>query len=289
MRRVAIIRVWPLVIAGAVLTMTPPASAWHAAGHMITVQIAYDELSDGARREVDRLVAVLADFSPRRDHAVTASLWADDLKRQGVAAFDRWHYVNRPFRDGFTGAVSPAATDNIVWAIEQAVSTLRGEAGDLAKAWMLRFLLHLVGDIHQPLHCASRFSARHPEGDRGGNDFLLTGRHEQLHAYWDHGADAFPVLDGKDWPAQVRRWTDATTRAAPKSSVPHWRQSDPETWARESFELAEAVVYRGVSEGSEPSAAYEARAQRIVHRRLALGGYRLAALLDDVFAGAPAQ
>lgn len=272
--------VW-LVVSAA---QAPTALAWHATGHMITAQIAYDDLTEDARAEVDRLVAVLAGFPPLRDHAVTASLWPDDLKLQGVEAFDHWHYMNQPIREGFEGEIPPSATENVLWAIDQAVTTLRGDGSDFAKALMLRLLLHLVGDIHQPLHCATRYSKALPSGDRGGNDFPLRGRYEQLHWLWDFGAGAFPALDEVSWRKPVRRHSDATKRAMPKDAVPHWKETDPRAWAEESFALARDVVYRGISPGSEPTPEYLVRAREVIRRRLAVGGYRLGALLNDIFA-----
>ncbi len=260
-----------------------PATAWHATGHMITVQIAYDGLTPAARREVDRLIATLADFAPERDHAVTASLWADDLKRQGLEAFASWHYINLPYNAGRLPRVAPPREDNVIWAVAEATSVLRSDAADLPKAMMLRFLLHLAGDLHQPLHCASRFTAEHADGDRGGNDFPIRHPYQHLHAFWDYGAGAFPEYDGGDWQSMVRRLTDELVLAMPRSAVPEWRRSDPEQWAEESHRLAIEAAYDGIEEGDEPSAEYAERTRAVVRRRLALGGYRLGALLNDIF------
>ncbi len=272
-----------LVLIGAWSLMPGSAVAWHANGHMIMTQIAYDDLTPAARQEVDRLIVVLAGYAPERGHAVTASLWADDLRHQGLEAFSGWHYVDLPYNPGHLARVAPPRDENVVWAIGEATSALRGDAGDLPKAMMLRFLLHFVGDLHQPLHCASRFTAEHPEGDRGGNDFPIRHQYQDLHAYWDHGAGAFPELDVGDWPLAVRRHADELLRAVPRSAVPEWRVSEPEKWAQESHRVAVTAVYDGIEEGAAPSAEYAARARQVVRRRLALGGYRLGALLNEIF------
>lgn len=250
---------------------------------MITVQIAYDELTPMARREVDRLTEILADFAPERDHAVTASLWADDLKLQGLEAFASWHYIDLPYNPDRLAQVAQPRADNVLWAVAEATSVLRGEAADLPKAMMLRFLLHLVGDLHQPLHCVSRFTAEHTDGDRGGNDFPIRHPYEHLHGYWDAGAGAFPEVDDGDWRPAIRRLTDELVLAVPRSSVPEWRLSEPEQWAQESHQLAVDVAYHGIEEGAEPSAEYAERARGVIRRQLALGGYRLGALLNDIF------
>ncbi|MCP3958067.1 MAG: hypothetical protein GY719_09460 [bacterium] len=285
MRSMFLIRVLPLV-AAALFLAPNPARAWHDVGHMVTAQIAYDELSDDARDEVDRLIGLLSDLS-ERDHAVTAAVWADDLKRQGLEAFNTWHYINLPFAAEGTAA-PPSRQENVVWAIDQAATTLRGDAGDLAKALMLRLLIHFVGDVHQPLHCVSRVTAEQPEGDRGGNDFPLAGEEHDLHAFWDSGAGALPSWDGGAWRPMVRRLASELTRSMPKSALPGWSDPDPEAWARESLDLAITAAYDGIAEGAEPTPEYTARAREIVRRRLVLGGYRLGALLNDVFAARPA-
>lgn len=276
--------------AGSCLLAPGQAGAWHATGHMITAQIAYDALTDEARAEVDRLIALVAEFTPGGDHAVTASLWSDELKRQGVEAFDSWHYINLPYRAAGDGVAAPAPRpENVVWAIGQATATLRGEAGDLSKSLMLRFLLHFVGDVHQPMHCVSRITAELPDGDRGGNDFSLGGLLPHLHAFWDDGAGAYPDFDGQDWRPLVRRLADEITREVPRSAVPEWTDAAAETWARESFRLAVDVAYDGIAEGARPTPEYSARARRVIRRRLALSGYRLGALLNDIFSGREAK
>ncbi len=272
-----------LGVIAVVLLMPRPAAAWHDTGHMITAQIAYDELTPAARQEVDRLIAVLAGFAPERDHAVTASLWADDLKRQGLEVFSSWHYINLPYNPGRRARVAAPPEENVLWAVREAISVLRGDADDLPKAMMLRFLLHFVGDLHQPLHCASRFTADRVEGDRGGTDFPIRHRHQHLHGYWDAGAGAVPELNGGDWRPKVRSLAGELLRAVPRSAVPEWRLSDPGQWAQESHQVAVAAAYDGIEEGAEPSAEYAERARRIVRRRLALGGYRLGALLNEIF------
>ena len=95
---------------------------------------------------------------------------------------------------------------------------------------------------------------------------------------------ALPVWDGGEWQQLVRRATDELTRSLPKSAVPEWADTDPEAWARESFDLALAAAYEGIGEGDRPTPEYTARAREIVRRRLVLGGYRLGALLNDVYA-----
>ncbi len=260
-----------------------PAAAWQDAGHMVATQIALQELSPEARREVDRLVGALPSAASEGDDVLQAAVWADDLKRQGIETFSSWHYINLPYNAGHLDEVAAPREDNIVWAIREAVNALEGEAGDVPKALMLRFLLHFVVDIHQPLHCVNRFTAELAEGDRGGNDFPIRDPHGDLHAYWDAGAGVLPELAAAELRPKVRGLAHELARQVPKSVVPEWRLRDPGRWAEESHSFAVSAVYDGIAEGAEPSVEYAARAREVVRRRLVLAGYRLGALLDDIF------
>ncbi|MEM7584987.1 MAG: S1/P1 nuclease [Acidobacteriota bacterium] len=267
------------------VALASPVAAWHDTGHMITAQIAYDELTDHARAEVDGLIAILAEEPPHRDHAVTASVWADDLKRQGVRIYDHWHYINLPvFGEGLVAHPEPEPR-NVVWAIEQAVLILRGDASDHQKASMLGFLLHFVGDVHQPMHCASRYTRELPTGDRGGNELKLDHEWSNLHLFWDDAAGLFPDFDERQWQPNIRRFADDVVRLVPKTSVPQWRRGDARAWAWESHGVAVEAAYAGIEDGAKPSPEYVARAREVARQRLAIGGYRLGALLNDIFGG----
>ena len=103
-----------------------------------------------------------------------------------------WHFINTPYVEGpVVAPIQPPGTEyNVVWAIEQARNVLSNpDSSTLDKARQLRFLLHFVGDIHQPLHTASLYSAQFPDGDRGGNNFIVNGGNvSNLHEFYDSGA-----------------------------------------------------------------------------------------------------
>ena len=279
-----------LVLTGALgLGLAAAGNAWGPTGHMITAQIAYDRLLPETRGEVDRLIAVLAEEEPKIDHFVPASYWMDEIRRLGWRAFDHWHYTNPPYNPEGLPSVPPSHRHDAVWAIGQAVSTLRNpQTPDPQKAWMLRILDHLVGDLHQPLHSVNRYSRRHPDGDRGGNLFELSlppredGGYvpDNLHAFWDGTAGLFPrIQPGQAW---TRRIGSMARQVRERVPAPEGVEEDvdPKAWARESYRLSIEVVYEGIEEGGTPSEGYRARAQAVVEERLALGGYRLAAILE---------
>jgi hypothetical protein len=139
-------------------------------------------------------------------------------------------------------------------------------------------LLHLVGDVHQPLHATSRFTqdADPKEGDRGGNEVKLCVDpcKEELHAFWD---------DVLGTSKKVSTAINAA-RQLPQPNASLAAQSSDVAWVQESFQVAQESVYRSpIGEGNGPftlTATYKADAKRIARERVALAGIRLANLLN---------
>jgi hypothetical protein len=152
--------------------------------------------------------------------------------------------------------------------------------------------------VHQPLHTVARVTAANPNGDQGGNLFKIkmpADTHiSNLHSFWDAAGGAFgfqgpkrPLDDaGK---ARILSLAEAAMKDFPAESMPESANLDPHDWVMESNKLAREVVYRNITEGSEPSKAYTDEAQRLSRKRLALAGYRLAAVLNSLYAPAPAK
>jgi hypothetical protein len=118
---------------------------------------------------------------------VTAACWADDYKSQLNTG--TWHYIDLPFSlDGTSTNGFVPASFNFVQAINVAISTLQSSSGSQSnQAVSLRYLLHFVGDIQQPLHCSDAFFASQPNGDAGGNGFYINGTWNNVHSLWDSG------------------------------------------------------------------------------------------------------
>ena len=124
---------------------------------------------------------------------VEAAYWPDAIRPLGFYVFAPWHYIDIPLvRDEDGANITPPpvpTTNNVVWAIEQGVRVLRTvDASAAEKSAALRFVLHFVGDVHQPLHAASLYSAMFPNGDYGGNSFHLTGS-----SHWSNLHSECPV------------------------------------------------------------------------------------------------
>ncbi|MHB8638150.1 MAG: S1/P1 nuclease [Fimbriimonadaceae bacterium] len=276
----------PALLVSLVIATATSSFAWHATGHMIVADIAWKNMNAKARAAAERLVAV--DAPAKSPDFITAAVWADDTKTRENGP---WHYIDLYFRaDGTSTNLKPDA-ENVVWAIGKFSKVLADRsASEAARGQALRYLLHFVGDIHQPLHCASRVTASEPRGDAGGNRFSIEDptkvagrRPHNLHFLWDWGCGAF---------AEVRRPLSASGRSkidgyanaclatlsAADKAVAH-RVTDPMAWARSGQKLAKDVVY-ATPEDAAPSAEYVSRGRRVCMRQVAMAGLRLADLLN---------
>jgi hypothetical protein len=293
------------------------ALAWHDTGHMLVSQIAYLRLTPAARARVDSLLVTPPGRRPliflcagyytpetceKTYDPVTIGVWMDDFRGDSLNdPYAPWHYVDIPFFDGVpeTAAAGPEA-ENALARINWAVNSLRpGTTGkEKTDAELTGFLFHLVGDVHQPLHAATRVTAAHPEGDQGGNLFKIQMPPDthvsNLHAFWDAAGGAFGWASPKrplDKAGQerIRSLAEEIMKEYPSDSMPEAKDLDPHTWVLESNALAREVAYRNITEGAAPSQAYVDAARKLSRRRLALAGYRLAGLLNMLFVGAPAK
>ncbi len=313
-------------LAAAAFTLAPvPAHAWDDVGHMAIAIVAWRHMTPVARARAIALLraappgAGLAQLRPNeggpeaRDLALfaRASTWADlvrdrsDSVRYATYHHATWHYLSWYWRaDSAARAVVvtglPTDSQNVVERIDVlrpvlADSTQPAESRAIALAW----LLHLVGDIHQPLHTASHVTAAHADGDRGGNAVRLIddGRPTNLHAVWDDLFDERPGTrgdgSGRGTPgsqarlAQAERVADALERnASPESVGAKVGEARPSVWAQEGEAIDETSVYTpDLVDGGPLPAGYVARARAVVTPRAALAGYRLATLLNQSFGG----
>jgi hypothetical protein len=225
-----------------------------------------------------------------------AARWPDDIR--GNPDYDRpeWHYINLPYKpEGQPeSVVLPSLAEvNILTAYRTNLAVLKGEAAPREKAVALCWLLHLVGDIHQPLHAATLFTTEFPEGDRGGTRFYIRATAESdsigLHKFWDDlilGAEEFRAARNAAILVRQAHPPGELTELAARPD-----DADFRVWAEEeSFSLARRSVYlQGRLKGSAARDGgpvlpdgYAASAQQIARRRMALAGHRLTILISGL-------
>jgi hypothetical protein len=242
------------------LAVPRPAVAWGAKAHGLVASLAEMQLSGEARVEADRLLAL----EPGATLASISSA-VDDERTPLDAA---WHYVNLP-RDAacrYDAARDCPGGDCVVAALDRQRAILRSTASDGERLQALKYVVHLVADVHQPLHAGFA-------DDRGGNRFQVQslGRGTNLHAVWD-----VDLVDS--WPGGTTALLAALKAASRARSEP----IDPARWAAESCRIVSSPgFYPGRREISDEYRVTWAPALR---ERLSSAARRLAAVLNDALA-----
>ena len=264
-----------LVLAVATILLSRQAYAFGPKGHEIAGQLAQTKLCPAAERQVAEL--------GRGQSLAELGLWADRIRSQPKWRHTGpWHYLNIDDpSDGdaaaaIRGFVHPPERD-VLWAIDQYAAVLAdGSARRSARAEALRFVVHFVVDVHQPLHVGRA-------EDRGGNavDVRYHDAVVNLHRFWD--TDVIE-LEGLSVARFVRRLA-ASAQWRSRAFAGARTDLDPAHWAAESLALRPFVY--GFEHSSDRAARldekYVAAAERVVEARLALAAARLAGVVNRAF------
>ena len=247
-----------------ILVLLPNAvQAWGGQGHQVVANLAQAQLSVKAKRAVERLLAL----EPGETLA-SISTWADEHRSPATAA---WHYVNFP-KNSCSYSAERDCPDGqcVVAAIDRQRDILASTATDEVRLRALKYLVHLVADVHQPLH------AGYGE-DRGGNSYQLQAfmRGTNLHAFWDSGL--IRALD-QDTEVMTARLASSTASPARRQELERAGGTFNATQAAE--ESCRIVGQPGFYPGRLVDQAYIQRFTPIMEQRLQLAGARLAGLIN---------
>ncbi len=271
------------------LLCASPAWAWNAAGHRLSAVIAWQQLSDDSRQWLDGLLRQHEDYPRWREKSGTgdrvmifaeAATWADSIRNDprysdstagqpGAGDYQRhgdWHYLNLDAHGRVQGGQLEKRLGDLA-------RLLRSTASNEQKAWALPWLIHLLGDIHQPLHVGYH-------DDRGGNRHRIDDpdapRHKltDLHSYWDD----LPGPSG----LRGKRLLNRARQLLNENSAP--QQGTIRQWRDESRGLLGRAYPTPGSNRSVISAAFRNEAQAIADQRIVDAGYRLAGLLEEIAA-----
>lgn len=148
---------------------------------------------------------------------------------------------------------------------------------------MARYLVHVLGDIHQPLHASSFFdNDKFKNGDQGGNLFKINFKAgiENLHKLFDSGIGNLGQRITRPLNKESQEYLIQTAKQIiaefPQSSLPELKRTDFSDWVEESRDISQDFIYKGITYDGTPSDEYTQTAYKIVRKRIALGGYRLA-------------
>ncbi|HZZ42032.1 MAG TPA: S1/P1 nuclease [Tepidisphaeraceae bacterium] len=311
-----------LVMAGlfAGLVSAPAALAWNATGHMMVAKEAWDDMSPADRAKATEILKHLPHYDLLLSHMpkdytdtdafafMEAATWPDNIRSESHPSHSEhhgnWHYIDYPVNPDNVPAESPiehwdghSDPANLLQAMEKCEKELTDPAtAPDRRAIALCWVIHLTGDIHQPLHATSLFGKQFPKGDKGGNSFIIKNPNGAngsvgLHSLWDNmlGTSRSPFTIDKNIAALQKN--PKYSRDAMKDQI---AEKDVKTWAKESYDLAVSIVYDNahlagaskelMTRDSQPPAlpnGYMEKAHAIADQRVMLAGHRLADKLQQ--------
>jgi hypothetical protein len=289
-------RLLPLLLAYSMIVPNP-AAAWWETGHETVARLAVTRLTPAALTRMAQILGVADDRQTVSDALAAASLWPDQTK--GKTHTGDWHYINLTFTDGRTGFAKRCEDDNCITARIQLFSAqLAAKTNARASHWSdldaLRYLVHFVADIHQPLHAIS-------DADQGGNCELLNppvGKAKNLHSLWD--GELVNAINPDDRALTAELEKDLARMKPGRQEA--LSAGDAEEWAWESHQLARKLIYRKLRIPEQPDifpakcseapagiskmslriqTSYIRSMKPVVERQLEKAGLRLARVLNE--------
>ena len=295
--------------------------AWDDVGHKITGYIAWQRMSPAAREAVFKILRSAPEDSDlsvffmvgpepeatrRMEYFMFVTTWADVVRERALEnRYKKYHHSNWHYDDTFWKQVGNKA-EILPKAEEGGVAVSRlveydkvirdSGASDKDKAIAIAWIMHLIGDLHQPLHTSARVTDTEPKGDQGANLFLLTPQgtprenQQNLHWFWDSIVVRANPIKGdtceRDYLTSV---ANSIMKKTPYNSVSSsLGLREYEKWRTESFAYNPTDVFTpDLVRFKTPSEKYKKHAFEVAQRRLALAGYRLGDTLNSVFGQPP--
>ena len=306
----------------ALLLTSVPALAWDVPGHFIVAKIAYDYLNPHARAKVDSLSAKLH-LEGHTYNAVNIAGWADQIKRANpdeeslAGHFKKWHFIDLSLNPGGPDLIGhpPTLTDKDGTVVE-GLKLCEAVIGDSQKkngivpneTVALALIIHLVGDLHQPLHCTTNYfntPQNAHKDDGGGNSVKVTNfkdKYAELHQFWDEAykmnfnPDKETVEADPDWdPFSITPTSkelidlEAEVLAEKRTIAVNLDGDYYKAWALETHEIGIKQAYGELGSDEYNKLAvtikesYEEKAKKVARRQMCLAGLRLAAVLNKLY------
>jgi len=250
------------------LVAPAPAWAWGKTGHRVTAAIAEDLLSPTAKSEIRRLLG--------RETLSEAAVWPDFMRSHRSVFWRKTspplHYVTVPTNIAYSDTKTPVKGDAVTGLARFTADLKNPETSKADKARAVKFIIHIIGDLHQPLHAGR-------PGDAGGNRVKVTyfGERTNLHRLWDSDMIKGEQLSFSEYAGLLKKSYMPPSKAA----LAEFMVTDPTIWIAESKALR-ANLYPETKSGLGYDYFFAHR--DTVRNRLWQGGVRIAAYLNMVFA-----
>ncbi len=235
---------------------------WGPTGHRTTGQIAEKHLSKRAKRKIEKLL--------QGESLAFVSTYADEIKSdRSYRKYSPWHYVNMPLDKDYEHCEKNPKGD-LITGINKCIAVLKNDVSSVEeKRFSLKMLVHLVGDLHQPLHIGRK-------EDKGGNKVQVQwhGRGSNLHRVWDSG-----LIDS--WNMSYIELA-ANAKDLSKTEIKNIQKGTVLDWVKDSHTLTKRV-YGSAKTGEKLRYRYSYDYFPVVREQLQKGGLRLAKLLNEIF------
>lgn len=312
-----------IVLSLCTAALSVPVLGWDDVGHKTTAYIAWQRMSPEAREAVIRILRAAAEDSDlsvyyqsygaepeqvrKLEYFMLASTWADIVRDRALETrYRKYHHSNWHYDDMFWKQISGGVEllrgfDEGGVAVDKLVEfdkvIRNASANDKDKAIAIAWIMHLIGDLHQPLHTSARVTDTEPKGDQGGNLFLITPEgtpresQQNIHWFWDSIVVRNIPLKGETCERDyIESIAKRIMKRHPFTSVSGiLKLGAYEDWRNESFAYNATDVFSpDLVRFQTPSEKYKRNALRVAEQRLALAGYRLGETLNKVFGAPPA-
>lgn len=292
--------------------------AWDDVGHKLTTYIAWQRMTPEVREKVSKLLRNAPEDSDlgmlypqdsrseaakQLEHFMLAATWADIVRERSFPVRNKkyhqsnWHYYDDfwTMENGQLKILDKKEEDGgkaVPKLFEFEKVLMNPAISDAEKSIALAWVLHLAGDIHQPLHCSARVTPEEPKGDQGGNLFLLTpkdtprDKQENLHWFWDSIVKR-SVVRKNDAPDAIYlpKIGNSIMKKHPFEKMQNrLRLGKFDDWHKEGMQIVTTQVFPStLIRFQTPTEAYKKNAFKISEEQIALSGYRIGEMLNQIF------
>lgn len=256
-----------IIIVFALIYLPISAHAWGVLGHRIVGEIADNYISSKTRKAIRQILG--------SESIAMSANWADFIKSDTSYNYlNTWHYVNLPEnlnQPAVFNFLDQEKSPNIYNKLKEMITILKNsESTKSQKTLALRMIIHLVGDLHQPMHTARK-------EDLGGNRVFVTwfGEKSNLHRVWDENLIDFQQLSYTEYAKAINHVS--------REQLTIWQSSSLKDCVYESYQICNKVYATGVKNEDKLSYKYNFDWISTVNEQLLKGGVRLAKILNDIY------